>query len=161
MNQTPLLLVNVDGVLTSARTYLLGDSKHHRHLDPVAVGLLATIAQAAGARVVMATAWVAMYPTAAEWVELFKGVGYDINIVDVISDEEWMRSDRLEAIRKRIDTENYVLLIDDIVETPDLHAVQVNSRAGLGIEEVVSALKFLAPHSPLLSETESMMSQFG
>lgn len=115
LNAKPLLFLNIDGVLTSARTYALADFATGPHeLGPVAVALLAALCQAADARVIISSAGVAHYTSAEAWVQLFKGLGHDIPVVDVVTKAERC-ADRGAALRKHVERAGapaYVVLDD-------------------------------------------------
>ncbi len=158
MSLAPLVFLNVDGVLTSARTYLQERDEPAQQLDPVAIGLVALLCKEIGAQVVMATAWVNMFSTPTSWVALFHGMGYDVPVIDVIPSEEWLGSGRIAAIQKRAGLAPFVLLDDDRYD--DLPSVEVNAITGLGAADIADALRYLAPGSELFKKAESFGTKF-
>lgn len=164
MTTKPLLFLNIDGVLTSARTYALADFATSPHeLDPVALSLLAALCQATGARVIISSAWVAHYTSAEAWVQLFKGLGHDIPVVDVVTKAE-RYADRGTALRKHVERAGnpaYVVLDDGLaLEGLAANWVQVDRRVGLGVDDAVAVLRKIAPGCRYLERLEYLATQF-
>lgn len=134
----PVIFVNVDGVLTSARTYWakfpMKGSQEARVIDRAALSILAEFRARTKARVVMASAWSNFLLKSPEaWVEFFKQLGYDIPVVAMLpmpkGDRTWAEEmDEFMADKPGVE---YVLFEDDPELQDHPRVVAVDAHVGL------------------------------
>jgi hypothetical protein len=159
---TPLIVVNVDGVLTNSNTYFLQQIKklgngHADVLNPVALTLLEQLCAGINGQVIMATAWSKMfYPTAEAWTAMFAAKGVAIPVVDVLAhpegDHDWIDVTRDYMTANNLS--NYALLVDDPLQPGQSRVITVDSRVGLTVAEVHAAAEMLAPTSQFCRTAE-------
>lgn len=148
----PLLFVNVDGVLTSARTYWKkkpgeGNGRGTEVLDPVALRLLEQFCERMGAEVVMASAWSNfMYNSPAAWRRMFEEQGVTIPVVHMLElpqDGDWAAA--MDAFMEMFPNRPHVLFEDDPVEAGRPNLIEVDAQVGLTTVNLEAAANLLAP----------------
>jgi hypothetical protein len=156
---TSIIALNVDGVLTNARTYFAQrkGSGAAGAIDPVALAMLEKFCQITGAEVIMATSWTEMfYPTVDAWKALFKSKECDIPVIDVLRRPEGS-ADWIDVTRDYMETHgisNYALLVDDPTQPGQSRVIKTDARYGLTVAELSAAASMLAPNSKLVEELE-------
>lgn len=163
-----LLAVNVDGVLTNARTYWCNfNAPPVDKLDPTALALLEKFCKMTDAQVVIASAWKVFIPTAAMWETTFSDKGFAIPVIDVIERDYAKCRDWFTAVKDYIALQHpdaaYVLFDDDVRpgSEGEEQLIPVDGRVGLGIVDLQAAADVLLPGSPLALELARMNKAFG
>lgn len=147
---SPLAFVNVDGVLTSARTYWVnapaaGDSRG-RVIDRAALAILAEFCARTKARVVMASAWSNfMFKTPEAWVAFFKELGYDIPVVAMLAMPSGSRTwaDEMDEFMAAYPGVEHVLFEDDPALQGHPRVITVDAHVGLTTVNLQQAAEVL------------------
>jgi hypothetical protein len=163
-NKNPLLFLNVDGVLTSARTYWGGQRRSEDRLDPVSLQLVQDFTARLNAEVVIASAWAGFICGPQAWKNLFANKGFSIPVVNTITMEErgvsrtW--ADAMDDYMERHPGRPHVLFND---EPNDHHKryVEVNGLTGLTTVDLLAAAQMLEPGSRLVEELTAFNRGFG
>ncbi|MDO8415178.1 MAG: HAD domain-containing protein [Agitococcus sp.] len=163
ISKSPLLFVNVDGVLTSARTYWRDHTHVRDALDPVALQLLQKFCKETKLTVVIASVWSGFMPTAEQWRAEFKHAKLDIPVVDVLALPKngvpcWPTL--VESYMQERPGIPYALLIDDAVAKNKDWVVHVNALTGLTTVELLKVATLLVPGTRVVSELTSLNRAF-
>jgi hypothetical protein len=155
-NEKPLLFMNVDGVLTSARTYWTPGAGPQERLDPVALRLLQTFCEKLGAEVYMASAWSSMmFRTPKDWRALFARCGADIPVVGMLNYEDTDHGDwasAMDYLMVMFPGRPHLLFEDDPVDRDHPNLIEVDAQVGLTTVHLQAAAERLAPGSELADE---------
>lgn len=161
----PLLFVNVDGVLTSARTYWNRKGGHRERIDPVTLQLLEHFCNEMGAEVVMASAWSNMFCTSpAAWRNFFATFGVTIPVVQLLTmpsrrdGHTW--ADEMEMFMAMFPNRPYVLFEDDPDEADRPNLIEVDAQVGLTTANLEAAARLLAPGCRVAEELASLNKAF-
>ena len=144
----PLLFVNVDGVLTSARTYWKpsNDGGRGARLDPVALSILEQFCVEMDAEVVMASAWSGMFCNSpAEWRNFFAEMGVKIPVVQMLDLDGRSWADGMDDFMVMFSNRPHVLFEDDPAEAGRPFVVDVDAQVGLTTVDLEKAANMLAP----------------
>lgn len=144
----PLLFLNVDGVLTSARTYWksLGDRGRGARLDQVALSILEQFCVEMDAEVVMASAWSGTFcKNPAEWRNFFAEMGVQIPVVQMLDFDGRSWVDGMEDFMAMFPNRPYVLFEDDPAEAGRDCVIEVDAQVGLTTVDLEKAANKLAP----------------
>lgn len=159
-NKKPLLFMNVDGVLTSARTYWAPGAGPQERLDPVALRLLQTFCEKLGAEVYMASAWSSMmFRTPKDWRALFARCGADIPVVGMLNYEDTDHGDwasAMDYLMAMLPGRPHLLFEDDPVDRDHPNLIEVDAQVGLTTVHLQAAAERLAPGSKLADELAAL-----
>ena len=159
----PLLFFNVDGVLTSARTYWTPAGREAR-LDPVALRLVQAFCEKLGAEVYMASAWSSMGVTSPQaWRDMFARCGATIPVVGMLNYDETDHGDWAGAMDKLMalfPNRPHLLFEDDPVDRDHPHLIEVDAQVGLTTVNLQAAAERLAPGSALAKELAQLNTAF-
>jgi hypothetical protein len=149
----PYLFLNVSGVLTNgASAWLTGEDV----LDTTALRLIEKLCKELGAKVVMATSWVAMYATPDAWCALFKEHGVDIPVVDVLPEGGMWWGHKAQGYMQAHRGTRWAMLTDGFAP-PHLGAIiGTNAAAGVTTKELERVAEALAPKSKVALELRAL-----
>lgn len=166
----PLLFVNVDGVLTSARTYWKknkqksGESKGPgtEVLDPVALRLLEEFCARMGAEVVMASAWSHfMYKSPDAWRRMFADQGVVIPVVQMLDRPNGVSwAEAMDTMMQLFPNRPHVLFEDDPEEAGHPNLIEVDARVGLSTVNLEAAANLLAPGGEVAKDLANVNRSF-
>lgn len=155
----PLLILDVDGVLNSTRSMLLtGPSiNDHTHLDPVAVGLLDQVCEAADPNVAIISTWRREFPDPLWWNAMFAAhQAPHIRVVACLPVEQGTlhRGRMLLEFQQQApwNTLRAVVLDDSEDYFEHQERVQVDPDVGLSAFNACDLLGLLAPDSQRLKD---------
>lgn len=152
----PYLFLKVSGVLTNgASAWLTGEDT----LDATALRLIEKFCKELGAKVVMATPWVAMYPTPEAWCTLFKENGVDIPVVDVLPEDGMGWGHKAQVYMQAHRGTRWAMLTEGLAP-PHLGAIiGTNAAAGVTTKELERVAEALAPKSKVALELRALNTQ--
>jgi len=152
----PYLFLNVSGVLTNAATtWMTGEEV----LDTTALRLIEKLCKELGAKVVMATSWVAMYATPEAWRALFKEHGVDIPVVDVLPEGGMWWGHKAQTYMQTHPATRWAMLTDGMAP-PHLGAIiGTNAAAGVTTKELERVAEALSPKSKVALELRALNAQ--
>lgn len=163
----PVLFVNVDGVLTSARTYWVKQEGNGRHeskvIDKAALSILAMFCERTNAQVVMASAWSAfMMKSPVAWRLFFEELGYPLPVVDMLPVPREGRTwaDEMDGFMAAYPDTPHVLFEDDPALQNHPRVIPVDAQVALSTVDLQKAAELLEPGSELAKELGSLNKSF-
>lgn len=153
--------VNVDGVLTNAKTYWAGGPEAHDKIDRGVLAALAKFCRKLDVKVVIASSW-SINPNAQAWQAMFAACGVDLPVTDALplKNFDWFS-----------DAENYMqahpgadwVLFEDHPEhlSPCGQHIAVDAMVGLTTSDLYRAALVLAPESSVAADLAGLAKSFG
>lgn len=164
-NKAPLAFVNVDGVLTSARTYwaMAPGTKEGRVIDAATLRILAHFCARTKARVVMASAWSDFLMKSPEaWRRFFEDLGQPLPVLDMLpmpcNGRSW--TDEMVVYMEGHADVPYVMFEDDPGPQKHPRVIEVDARVGLTTVNLQEAAELLDPESELSRELAQLNKGF-
>jgi hypothetical protein len=156
-DKTPLAFVNVDGVLTSAKTYWAKapGKGEARVIDQATLRILAQFCVRTKARMVMASAWSNFLMKSPEaWRSFFEGQGQPLPVIDMLpmpsNGRTW--TDAMVSYMEGHADVPYIMFEDDPGAQKHPRVIEVDARVGLSTVNLQEAAELLEPGSALARE---------
>lgn len=156
------LFINIDGVLTSARTYWTPIESMQDTLDPVALKLLEKFCKDLPVKLVIASNWATFFKDLGQWELLFKNKGVELPLhavlpVDVDIPLTWAA--RARDYMEAHPNTPFALLIDEPPQENSF-VVTTNRQIGLTTSDLLKVAQKLNPTSPVITDLQSLHKGF-